>query len=388
MVGAQITRWVAVGALTLATAAMFLISLRGNYLYGYSIGQSEEKRLLFAWANVAADVWKAFGLVALTMLWRSRHRRIAFVGSLAWLVCLLSGINSAIGVYVQDRSGLTGERQSRYASYRGAERELSEIEAKRSQLALVRSVGELDAVITAALAQPVVVNERVRGTVGRLSSDCHVPDARTAEACANVARLRSERASAEEATRLHESATGLRVEVARLRESGSAASPDPVGEFYAWATRGLLSVRDVGFGFPLFFALMIEIVTAFGPITVVRFAEISSTSNRGATWRDVTRHVPTRPVAGLVTDRFEDRVAEWMSARATPRGDGAAINLGELHRDFDAWCGAKGLPSCDAAAFAGAFDGLREMPELAGKIRKFGARYYGIAMRGGTHAGS
>ena len=54
----------------LATGAMFLISMRGNYLYGYGIGQSEEKRLLFAWANVAADVWKAFGLVAITLLWR------------------------------------------------------------------------------------------------------------------------------------------------------------------------------------------------------------------------------------------------------------------------------------------------------------------------------
>ena len=45
--GAQITRWVAIGALSAATAAMFVVSLRGNYLYGYGIGQSDEKRLLF-----------------------------------------------------------------------------------------------------------------------------------------------------------------------------------------------------------------------------------------------------------------------------------------------------------------------------------------------------
>jgi hypothetical protein len=40
------------------------------------------------------------------------------------------------------------------------------------------------------------------------------------------------------------------------------------------------------------------------------------------------------------------------------------------------------------AAFARAFDRLREMPELTGKIRKFGTRYYGIAVRGGAHAQS
>lgn len=54
--GARVTRWLAIGALSAATAAMFVISLRSNYLYGYGIGQSDEKRLLFAWANVAADI--------------------------------------------------------------------------------------------------------------------------------------------------------------------------------------------------------------------------------------------------------------------------------------------------------------------------------------------
>jgi hypothetical protein len=391
-VGAQITRWVAVSALTLATGAMFMISLRGNYLYGYGIGQSEEKRLLFAWANVAADVWKAFGLVALTVLWRSRHRRVALVGSLAWFVCLLSGINSAIGVYVEDRATLSGERHSKHASYRDAQRELAEIEAKRAQLASVRSVRELDALIAAALSQAVIVNDRVRGMLGRLSADCNAPDARTAEACADVGRLRSERAGAGEAARLQARAIALRAEMVHLRDRGGASPPDPLGEFYAWATRGLLSVRDVGFGFPLFFALMIEIVTAFGPITVVRFAEVSATSSAtssaGTIWHAATGHVTPRPVAGLVTDRLDDRVAEWMSARATPRSDGGATSLGDLLQDFDAWCRAEQLSGCETAAFAAAFDRLREMPELAGKIRKFGTRYYGIAVRGGRRARS
>src|SRR5205823_13898561 len=97
---------------------MFVISMRGNYLYGYGLGQSEEKSLLFAWANVAADVWKAFGLMVITVLWRNRRWSVALVGSIAWSVCLLSGINSAIGVYVQDRSALTGTREARPANYR------------------------------------------------------------------------------------------------------------------------------------------------------------------------------------------------------------------------------------------------------------------------------
>jgi hypothetical protein len=263
-----------------------------------------------------------------------------------------------------------------------SERELAEIEATRAHVAGSRSIGELDALIAAALSQPVIANERVRGTVARLSSDCHAPDVRTTEACAVVARLRSERAAAQEAARLQERARALRLEIARLRDAGSASPPDPVGEFYAWATRGLLSVRDVGFGFPLFFALMIEVVTAFGPVTVVRFAELSAASTTGsttgATWRAATDHVEARPAIGLLADGLEDRVAVWMSARATPRSDGGATTLGDLHRDFDAWCLAE--PRCDATSLARAFDRLREMPELRGKIRKFGTRYYGVKL--------
>ena len=122
-------------------------------MYGYGIGQSDEKRALFAWANVAADVWKAFGLVALSVLWRNRHRRIALVGSIAWFVCLLSGINSAIGVYVQDRAALTGSRERKHASYRDAERELARSK-KSSRARQRRSIGELDALIAADARAP------------------------------------------------------------------------------------------------------------------------------------------------------------------------------------------------------------------------------------------
>lgn len=390
--GARIAHWIAIGALSFATAAMFVVSLRSNYLYGYGIGQTDEKRLLFAWANVAADIWKAFGLVAITLLWRASHRRIAILASIAWLVCLLSGINSAIGIYVHDRTILTGERRAKYIDYRDAERELAEIEARRNHLSSVRSLGEIDALIAATLAQPVIANERIRGTVGKLSSGCHAPDARTTEACTVLARLRIERAGAEEAARLQLRTGELRREIVRLRERDGTFTPDPVGEFYAWATRGLLSVRDVGFGFPLFFALMIEIVTAFGPVAVARFAEVSvtstATSKSVAISRDTTGHVATRSVAVTMSDRLEERVATWMAARATPCTDGGVTTLAALHHDFTVWCSAENLPRCDASAFAATFDRLRTMPELAGKIRKFGTTYYGIGLGGKDDAKS
>ena len=68
-------------ALSVATAVIYVVSLRGNYLYGHSLGQTPEKRELFAWANVAADIW-SFELVAVLLLWRS-HKRMSLVALVA-----------------------------------------------------------------------------------------------------------------------------------------------------------------------------------------------------------------------------------------------------------------------------------------------------------------
>lgn len=357
---------------------MFAISMRGNYLYGYGIGQTDEKRTLFAWANVAADVWKAVGLIAVAMLWRERHWRIALIGCIAWLLCLFSGLNSAIGVYVQDRAELTGTRAAKHATYKDAEKELAEIEGKLHRLSRHRSIGELDALIAAALARPVTIGERVRGTVGALSGDCKKLDTRTAETCTEVAQLRTEHAVAAESKTLDNRADVLRKHIAALRDRGSSLAADPLGEFYAWATRGILSVRDVGLGFPLFFALLIEMVSAFGPITIARYIEATrpATASSGG----------LRPGAASLGRRWpavsddNGRVITWMAEHARPTADATSVSIDELWNDYTGWCAANDLPATTAKKFANEFDRVREMPELAGKIRKFGNRYYGISM--------
>jgi hypothetical protein len=59
-----------------------------------------------------------------------------------------------------------------------------------------------------------------------------------------------------------------------------------------------------------------------------------------------------------------------------------AIDVGELHADYEAWCLGKGFAALASTAFAEEFDRLRERPEVAGKIRKFASRYYGIRLIG------
>lgn len=382
--GGGFTRWIVLIALSAATAVVFLVSLRCNFLFGYSLGQTDDKRVLFAWANVGADLWKAFGLIAITMLWRVKHRRAAFVGSIAWFMCLTFGINSALGIYVADRTALTGDRAAAHDAFEDRKQHLSELEDLLRARPAGRASAEIEAAIAAELARSVVIGERSRGTVDAISRSCTKADARTEAACAAVRSLQVELATAREREKLAQRIETLREDVARMRRDGSAIAPDPIGEFYAWLSRGLLSVRDVSFGFPLFFALLIEAVSAFGPVTIAAYAEATRPP------RDRVGHGPPRQAASLHDEPWQggarhgltdqSRVIQWLAARAIPTESNRPIALDELYRDFARWCGGNSTAIDEMEEFERTFDAARQLPELTGKIRKFGRRYYGIAL--------
>ena len=76
----------------------------------------------------------------------------------------------------------------------------------------------------------------------------------------------------------------------------------------------------------------------------------------------------------------EGRVLDWLRERAIPDEDGTATTLEALHADYEVWCIGKELQTMEVEAFADTFDRLREVPELAGNIKKIGNRYYGLRL--------
>ena len=161
-------RWMVIIVLGAATAGMVAVSLRANYLFGYGFGRTPETAHVFGWANVAADIWKVFGLIVIASLWRAKQRRVALSLMPIWALCLLWGLAGAIGVYAQDRTALVGNREAASATYKDAEQHLAEIDGQLKALRRHRSSAEVDAAIANALARPVTVNERVRGSVGKI----------------------------------------------------------------------------------------------------------------------------------------------------------------------------------------------------------------------------
>jgi len=271
------------------------------------------------------------------------------------------------------------------ATYKDAEQELEEIDGKLRKVATQRSVGQIDAAIGAVLARPVMAGERIRGTVGKLSANCSRDERVTAEACLEVAGLREERAAAEHATRLENRRIVLRAQITKLREGGGSLAADPVAELFAWLSRGQLSVRDIGFGFPLVFAFLIEIVSAFGPAGIVAYAEATRRGNESTTSGrlkpDIAGRGRLKEIDAWV-DAETGSVLNWVAERGIPTSDTTAITVEELHSDYEMWCQSNGVKASPLGAFAVEFDRVRELPELGGRIRKFGTRYYGIMLGG------
>jgi hypothetical protein len=157
-------------------------------------------------------------------------------------------------------------------------------------------------------------------------------------------------------------------------------------------SRGLLSVRDVGFGFPVAFALLIEFVSAFGPIGIATYA--------AATLTDARTHAMATPASPTALTQHFARIAhrpvgsvvDFMAEATQPTSVSTAVGSEQLHEAYVRWCVWHDQAAIPLDTFVEEFDRLRELPALRGKIRKFGTRYFGIALvaadRGGERGRS
>jgi hypothetical protein len=128
---------------------------------------------------------------------------------------------------------------------------------------------------------------------------------------------------------------------------------------------------------PLFFALMIELVSTLGPVGIAAYAEATRRVAAGhdATHPAAVRHVGTRPVTTNV-----GRVIDYFCERTEPAGADHALSLSELHYGYEQWCAEAGREALTEGAFSREFDAVRKLPQLARRIRKFGTRYYGLKL--------
>ncbi len=96
----------------------------------------------------------------------------------------------------------------------------------------------------------------------------------------------------------------------------------------------------------------------------------------------MTGHDAPGQVMTAAIESYGGSVASWLAERAAPTSDQRAINLEKLYRDYMSWCREFGFTSSSRDLFERELDRVRALPDLAGKIGKFGSRYFGITLVG------
>ena len=156
-------RWLFLIVGGVATAAMLGISMRLNFLFGCSLGQTPEKAWVFGFVSVVSDAWKGLGPIFILALIRTQRWPSVASAASIWIVCFIYSVSSALGVAVEDRSTRTGSRESLAMTYAETQAELERLEKRHKGLREHRPAAELDAAIKAALARPVESTQHLRG---------------------------------------------------------------------------------------------------------------------------------------------------------------------------------------------------------------------------------
>ena len=366
-------RWFSLCAGGLTTAAMLYISMRINFFFGYSLGQTPERAEVFGSVSVISDCWKALGPIFIVALFREKRQWTTAAASAIWAACFLYSVTSAVGAAIEDRSSRTGNREAIVMNYDEFTADAKRLEERRNGLRAHRPAPIVEAAINALLLRPVESVRRTPNTVGEASVNCQRPDQRATDVCAEVAQLREELAAAKEESDLDREIANLKAKVRELRERGAIKSSDPQAELLAGITGGWLSPRDVGRALALLLAITIKSVSAFGPIVLSSYAE--ATARRHAARPDEASTEASseelRRAPGLVIDFLAERIEAAANTET--------LSQDALYDDYTAWCRFSDLGALSIGDFVAGFDQLRAENGLA-KIRKRKGSYCGIRL--------
>lgn len=341
-----------------------------NAVAGYGLGRSPIEGTIFAALGVAADGWKALAPIFIAALMRERKFVSSAAAMMVWAVCFTFAVTAAIGLVAQNRAATTGGQEAMRTTFASVSAELDELHDRKKRVAQVRSVAEIEAAIAAVFARPLSSG----GTIASVSTQCATEVTRTRTACADVASLRIELASAVEAQRIEQRVADLEQDKNRLAGLGATTEADPQAHLIARLARGLIAVQDVGLGLVLILVCMVELVSGFGPAVLVEFARVEG-----------RRSAPTGKSLKLA-DAIELRpigdVYEYMADCVRP-APGASVAVAAVVSSYAQWCLSRKCVPLSDREFLQEFERIGNA-ELEGRVRKREDVFEGISLAGPT----
>ncbi len=174
-----------------------------NYLFGSLLGRTPLEAKVYGSVSVLAVLCNALSPFFLSWAREAKRHAVAIAAVLLWTLCLTYSVTSALGFAAENRSTLTGARQTIHGDYDSANRRLAGLEATRATYQ----------------RPPKELEDRI---------------------------------------------DRLRQEVSELRKQGGMTETDPQGQLLSKLTFGILEKDTVRFILVALFAVMVEAGAALG----------------------------------------------------------------------------------------------------------------------------
>lgn len=316
-------------------------------------------------------------------LWRSRRHVTAGLALMVWIVCAMFAVTAAVGLAAQVRTAMVGKRDGTIAEYRAVERDLAEAERQRDSRVHVRTTREIESNVAEVLAR----SAGRRGTIKSLSNACARDVGRTRDACAQVAALRVELATALERDLFDARVHVLRREVARLRQHGGAAEADPQAQLLVRLSNGFVGAGDVALLLILLLVAMVELISAFAPLVIQEYVAVHAgrrvAAGRASSGAVAARRGRSSEVGKSGSQPHRRRqILAYLAERIRPDAAGR-VTAGRLFADFAMWTVDAGSKPIKREVFLAVLDEIAQA-DMHGKVIRHGDVYHGLTLDDAT----
>lgn len=334
----------------LAAAVLLFVSAAMNWRFGFSLGKTELDSQIYGAASAAADGMKA--LLPFFILWALRQKSYGqmLAGSLLWTVCAAYSLTSSLGFAALNRAEVVGTRTVQATIYQDLRGELKREQAKLDWVPQHRSIGEVEADLTAVLIKPVVIRKRTKGTLSQVTKNCAAPDWRTQKRCDKVLNLRKDLAVSRQAKKLEDRITDLKNKVAVFSATASSGAvsgkSDPQADLLSKLSG--FNTDDVQIALVILVAMLVELGSGLG--LFVAFAHMTIPGSRAAEIIEpkslkVVNPRPKRHLLGSKSniERYFRSNVVWL--------EGASVTETDMHNDYRNWCEKTGREALSRFAF-------------------------------------
>lgn len=246
----------------LVACVLLLVSAKMNYRFGYSLGKTPEDGEIYAWASVAADVFKALVPFFFFAAWRSKAWAAALAAFAVWLVVTGYALTGALGHSLLNRMETAGKRTLAAETHKDLRAGLKKNQDDLNWLPSSRSTDAVKAEMESLRAKNMLLWTN--------SSECERPEGKGQRTfCGDYFKLKGELGNAESAAKFRAKIEDIEGKLADTKNDAVMEEADPQAGTLAKVTG--TQVSTVQFALAIMIVALLEFGSGLGPYVALSY---------------------------------------------------------------------------------------------------------------------